>query len=75
MRQSGESIIQVPRGMIFGLMFAAVPGFGALANAIGDPRIHGIRGLDVVRLTAIGWCAGIFFSGLLLLISSKLRRS
>ncbi len=74
MEQSGESTIQVPRGMIFGLMFAALPGFAAVVNIIGDPRLHGVLGLDVVRLMAIGWCAGILFSGLLLHISSKLRR-
>ena len=74
MKQSGESTIQVPRAMIFGLMFAFVPGFAAVFNIIGDPRLHGVRGLDVARLMAIGWCAGIFFSGLLLLISSKVRR-
>ena len=75
MEQSGKSTIQVPRAMIFGLMFALLPGFAAVANIIGDPRVHGIRSLDVVRLMAIGWCAGIFFSGLLLLISSKVQRS
>ena len=74
MKQSGVSTIQVPRGMIFGLMFAAVPGIAAVVNTIGDPRLHGVRSLVVVRLMAIGWCAGIFFSGLLLLISSKVVR-
>jgi hypothetical protein len=75
MEQSGASTIQVPRGMIFGLMFAPLfPGFAAVVNIIGDPRLHGVRSLDVVRLMAVGWCAGIFFSGLLLLISSKFRR-
>ena len=58
--------------MIFGLMFAVAPGFAAVVNMIGDPRVHGVRSLIVVRLIAIGWCAGIFFSGLLLLISSKI---
>jgi hypothetical protein len=74
MRQSGDSTIQVPRAMIFGLMAALFPGFAALVNIIGDPRLHGARSVDVVRIMAIGWCAGIFFSGLLLLISSKVRR-
>jgi hypothetical protein len=75
MRQSGESRIQVPRAMIFGLMGGPLlPGFAATVNIIGDPRLHGIRGVEVVRLIAIGWCAGICFSGLLLLISSKVRR-
>ena len=72
MRQSGDSTVQVPRAMIFGLMFALLPGFAAVVNIIGDPRLHGVRSVDVVRLIAIGWCAGIFFSGLLLLISSKI---
>ncbi len=43
MEQRGESTIHVPRGMIFGLMFAVVPGFAAVVNAIGDPRLHATR--------------------------------
>jgi hypothetical protein len=75
MQQSGESTIQVPRATIFGLMLGPLfPGFAAVVNIIGDPRLHGVRGVDMVRLMAIGWCAGIFLSGLLLLISSKVRR-
>jgi len=57
--------------MIFGLMFALLPGFAAVVNMIGDPRLQGVRSVDIVRLIAVGWCAGIFFSGLLLLISSR----
>ena len=72
MRQIACSMIKVPRAMIFGLMFALLPGFAAVGNIIGDPRLRGVRGVDVMRLLAIGWCAGIFFSGLLLLISSKI---
>jgi hypothetical protein len=76
MRQSGDSTIQVPRAMIFALLFALLfalfPGFAAVVNNIGDPRLQAVRSVDVVRLTAIGWCAGIFFSGLLLVISSKI---
>ena len=71
MRQSGDRTIQVPGAMIFGLMFALLPAFAAVVDILGDPRLHGIRSVDVVRLIAIGWCAGIFFSGLLLLISSR----
>ena len=75
MQQNGERTIQVPRAMIFGLMSAPLlPGFAATVNIIGDPRLHGIRGVEVLRLISIGWCAGIFLSGLLLLISSKVRR-
>ena len=75
MEQSGKRTIQVPRAMIFGLMGAPLlPGLAAVINAIGDPRLQGVRGVDMVRLIAIGWCAGIFFSGLLLLISSKVKR-
>ena len=75
MRQSGDRTIQVPGAMIFGLMFALLPGFAAVVNMIGDPRLQGVRSVDIVRLIAVGWCAGIFFSGLLLLISSKVRRA
>jgi hypothetical protein len=76
MRQSGDSAIKVPRAMIFGLIVAPLlPGFAAVINIIGDPRLHGVRSVDMIRLIAIGWCAGILFSGLLLLISSKVRQT
>ena len=75
MERSGEGKIQVPRAMIFGLILAPLlPGFAAVVNA-WDPRFHGVRGVDMVRVMAIGWCAGMLFSGLLLLISSKVHRA
>lgn len=36
MRQGGDSTIKVPRAMIFGLMFAFIPGFAAVVNIIGE---------------------------------------
>ncbi len=76
MRQSGEGTIKVPRAMIFGLIVAPLLlGVAAVINVIGDPRLHGIGGVDMVRLMAIGFCAGILFSGLLLLIRSKVRQT
>ena len=46
MQPSGESTIRVPRVMIFGLMVAPLlPGFAAVVNIIGDPRLQGVRGV------------------------------
>ena len=49
--------------MIFGLMFALLPGFAAVVIIIGDPQsYHGIRRVEVVRLIAIAVsCRGHFF--------------
>ncbi len=76
MEQSGRRTIQVPRDMIYGMIFGPLlPGFMVLMNSIDNPRLHGVRGVDVLRLTTIGLCAGIVFSALMLLINSKRRRS
>ena len=80
MEQSGKSMIQVPREIILGMLAVPLlPGFAAVINsidAVGAPRFHGVRGPDILRLIAIGWCAGIFFCGLVLFImSKKVRRS
>ena len=76
MEQSGGSTIQVPRGMIFGMLVGPLlPGFMLVLNSIDNPRLHGLRGPDVLRLMTIGFGAGVFFSGLMLLINSKARRS
>jgi hypothetical protein len=76
MEQSGQRTIQVPRGMISGMIFGPLlPGFMVLMNSIDNPRLHGVRGPDVLRLIAIGLCAGVVLSGLMLLINSKGRRS
>jgi hypothetical protein len=53
-------------------MFALIPGFAAAVNILDDPRLYDLRNADMVRLMAIGWCAGIFVSGLLLLMNSKI---
>jgi hypothetical protein len=74
-RRGEEGTVQVPRAvisaMILGPLFC---GFAAAMNAIGDPRFDCVRGGDLVRMMAIGWCAGISFSGLLLFIKSKVHR-
>jgi hypothetical protein len=76
MEQSGQRTIQVPRDMISGMMFGPLlPGFMVLMNSIDNPRLHGVRGPHVLRLIAIGLCAGVVLSGLMLLINSKGRRS
>ena len=79
MEQSGERRITLPRAVILGWMLVPLlPGFAALMNAIdaaGDPRFHGVRGTDFIRLGTIGFAAGIVFAGLMLFIHSKERRS
>ena len=70
MRKSGGSMIQVPREIISGMMFALVPGFFLVLKVIDDPGLHGVR-RELLRLITIGFGAGIFFSGLMLLIRSK----
>jgi hypothetical protein len=32
-----------------------------LANSLGNPRLAGLRGPDILQLTAIGFCVGIAF--------------
>lgn len=76
MEQSSERTTEVPRGMIFGLLAGPLlPGLLTVLNVLDDPQLHGVRGPSVVRLIAIGWCAGIIFSGLMLLINTRVRRS
>ena len=36
--------------------------FPPLLNSIGNPRLAGLRGPDVLRLAAIGFCVGIAFA-------------
>ncbi len=72
MRKSGGSMIQVPREIISGMMFALVPGFFLVSQGYrrsGTPRRP--RRRNFLRLITIGFGAGIFFSGLMLLIRSK----
>ena len=67
MEQSGQRTIQVPQNMISGMIFGPLlPGFMVLMNSIDNPRLHGVRGPDVLRLIAIGLCAGVVLSGLML---------
>ena len=79
MEQSGKSMIQVPRELILGMLVGPLlPGFMVVMKIIddvSDPRFHGVRGPDFIRLFAIGLCAGIVFSGLMLFINSKVRQS
>ena len=34
-------------------------GVAPLVNSLGNPRLAGLHGLDVLQLTAIGFCAGL----------------
>ena len=79
MEQSGKRMIQVPREMILGMMVGPLlPSFMVLMktlDAVSDPRFHGVRGPDFIRLFTIGLSAGVSFSGLMVFIHSKVRRS
>jgi hypothetical protein len=75
MQPTGKRTIQVPRGIIFGLIvLPLVSGSAAFLNMLGNPRFQDIRNADVMRLIAIGICLGMEFSGLLLILGSKLRK-
>ncbi len=71
MRKSSGSMIQVPRDMISGMMFALVPAFFLVLKVVDDPGLHGVRGVEILRLITIGFGAGVFFAGLMLRIRSK----
>jgi len=34
-------------------------GVPPLVNSLGNPRLAGLRGPDILQLTAIGFCAGL----------------
>jgi hypothetical protein len=70
-----ESTIQIKRRIIVSLILLPLfSGFAAFINIVGSPRFHEIRGVDVVRLIAIGACWGVAAVGLGLLIGSKIRK-
>jgi len=37
-------------------------GIPPLVNSLGNPRLAGLRGPDVLRLMAIGFCVGVSFA-------------
>ena len=37
-------------------------GIPPLVNSLGNPRLAGLRGPDVLRLIAIGFCVGVAFA-------------
>ena len=76
MEQGSKITIQVPRGVILSWIgVPLLPGFAALINSIDNPGLHGVRGPDLIRIFAIGLCAGVVLCGLVLLTISKKQRS
>jgi hypothetical protein len=76
MENTGDRTIQVKRRIIVALVILPFfSGFAAFMNILRDPRFQDIRGLDVVRLIAIGACWGVAVAGLALLLGSKLHKS
>jgi hypothetical protein len=71
MQQSDDSMIEVPRKMAYGWMCAMGLCAMLALNMIDNPRLRGVRGVDILRLVTIGFGAGIFFCGLLLFFMSK----
>ena len=54
-----ERIARVRKRMLSTGLFVLVLGLAPLLNSIDNPRIATLRGPDVLRLFAIGWCFGI----------------
>jgi len=50
-------------------------GFAAFMNVLSDPRSQNIRGLDIVRLIAVGLNWGVALCGIAMLIRLKFRKS
>jgi hypothetical protein len=50
------------------LLAMAVP---PLVNSLGNPRLAGLHGSDVLQLTAIGFCVGLSFGVFLVGLASS----
>jgi hypothetical protein len=55
------------------IMMLVLLGAGTLTQALGRPRLEGMRTVDIVSLTGSGFCFGIAFAFLLLMVSGRLR--
>jgi len=54
-----ERIARVRKRLLFTGLVVLVLGLAPLLNSIDNPRVATLRGPDVLRLFAIGWCFGI----------------
>ena len=46
----------------FAPLFVLAMGIPPLLNSIDNPRLAGLRGPDIVRLFAVGFCVGVAFA-------------
>jgi len=46
---------------MFRVLAILAMGIPPLLNSLGNPRLAGLRGPDVLRLIAIGFCVGLAF--------------
>lgn len=75
MQSTGQSTKPTPLRTIFGFLIPLLFGVFPFLRALGDSHTQAIRGLDMFRLVAAGFCWGIAFSGgLLWLTGSKVRK-
>ena len=50
-------------------------GIAPLVNSLGNPRITGLRGPDILQLIAIGFCVGVAFGmflGIILMFATAM---
>jgi len=64
--QFKESALETSAGTrrkwkVFRILAILAMGIPPLLNSIGNPRLAGLRGPDVLRLIAIGFCVGVAF--------------
>ena len=48
--------------MLLRVLAILAMGIPPVVNSIGNPRLAGLRGPDVLRLIAIGFCVGVAFA-------------
>ena len=66
---------------VFASLFVLACGIPPLVNSVGNPRLAGLHGPDILRLIAIGFCAGLalgvflvgFLGGRESFVTSQLR--
>ena len=44
---------------VFAALALLAMGVAPLVNSLGNPRLAGLRGPDILQLTAIGFCVGL----------------
>jgi len=47
---------------LFAALFVLAMAFPPFVNSLDNPRLAGLRGPDILRLAAIGFCVGVSFA-------------